>query len=704
MRIALPIVLALTALQCNMSHQEDPFSWLEEINGEAQLEWVRAENERSLSELQGDPRYNDLYEEALAIVTSSKRIPVGKIQGAAVFNFRQDKDHVRGIWQRSKLVDFRSGHPKWEIILDIDRLADEENENWIFQKAHCLAPDYDRCIVSLSRGGSDASVTREFSVTNKRFIQNGFSLPEGKNGTSWLDDNTLLVSSDWGEGRTKSGYPRTVKIWQRGTSFTDAKTVFEGNFEDVLVSSKVYRNAGITYPLVIRSLTFYKREIYWVKLDKNRQINLVPVPLPLRVDLVGVLDGRLIASLQEPWEVNSVLIPAGSLVALHLEKMTAEEIFRPAEHQALAEIAIAGSSIVTTILDNVTGVAMRFRRDSKGWHFHKIAMPADGVIRIASTSGLLDELFLLYESLNIPQQLFHVSSENTPSKIMALPEFFDTAEVVVKQNFATSRDGTKVPYFIMGSKTVLDRGNAPTIQYGYGGFLIPILPNYYQEPARPQNGALAGKLWVSRGGLLVLSNIRGGGEYGPRWHEAALKENRHLAYEDFVAISEDLIARNITSPEKLGAMGRSNGGLLMGVALTQRPDLYAAIDCGVPLLDMKRYTKLLAGASWISEFGDPDQPEDWAYISQYSPYQNLSPNQPYPEVFFYTSTKDDRVHPGHARKTAAKMAALGYPFYYYENIEGGHGGTANQKQLAMRTALEYIYFIRQLMEEPTTNH
>lgn len=704
MRIALPIVLALIALQCDMPLQEDSFLWLEEINGNTQLEWVRAENKRSLSELQGDPRYDDLYEEALAIITSDRRIPLGKIRGASVFNFRQDEDHVRGIWQRSKLVDFRSGHPKWETILDIDRLADEENENWVFQKVHCLAPDYDRCIVNLSRGGSDASVTREFSVANKRFIQGGFSLPEGKNGTSWLDVNTLLVSSDWGEGRTESGYPRTVKIWQRGTSFTDAKTVFEGNLEDVLVSSEVYRNASIAYPLVIRSLTFYEREVYWLKLDENHQTKLVPLPLPPRVDLVGVLDGRLIVGLQESWKIDGVLIPAGSLVALHLEEMAAEEIFRPAKHQALAEVSITGSSIVTTILNNVTGAAMRFRRGPTGWYFQKISLPTNGVIRIASTSGSLDELFLLYESLNIPQQLFHISSKNTPSKVMALPEFFNASGVIVEQNFATSRDGTKVPYFIMGSQAVLDRGNAPTIQYGYGGFLIPILPNYYQEPARPQNGALAGKLWISRGGLLVLSNIRGGGEYGPRWHAAALKGNRHRAYEDFVAISEDLIARNITSPGKLGAMGRSNGGLLVGVALTQRPDLYAAIDCGVPLLDMKRYTKLLAGASWISEFGDPDQPEEWAYISQYSPYQNLVPNQPYPKVFFYTSTKDDRVHPGHARKAAARMAALGYPFYYYENIEGGHGGTANQKQLAMRTALEYVYFIRQLMGEPTIDY
>ena len=700
MRTFLATTLAVITAACGAPQQKDSFLWLEEIEGEAQLDWVRAENARTLGELQGDPRYEELYQEALEILTSSDRIPLGTIRPNYLFNFWQDEKHVRGIWRRSALDAYRSGSPRWETLLDVDALAESESENWIFQQADCLAPDYDRCIINLSRGGSDASIAREFSVSKKAFVEDGFVTPEGKNGEAWLDADTLLVSSDWGEGRTESGYPHVIKTWKRGTSFADAKTVFEGDPEDVMVGPAVYRHGERVYPVLVRGVTFYEREYHWLKTGGDSGSELVRLPLPGRVRVIGAFEGRLIATLREPWDTDSGRFPAGSLVALRLEDMTAEEIFRPSDRQALDEVSIGKSSIFAELLEDAAGKAMRFRPGPEGWAATEVPMPANGVVRIAGASSSRDDLFLLYESLKAPQQLFYVSPEDKTSKVMTLPAFFDASVVVVEQHFATSRDGTRVPYFVMGTEEVLSRGNAPTVQYGYGGFLIPILPLYYQEPSRPQHGALAGKLWVSRGGVLVLSNIRGGGEYGPRWHEAALKENRQLAYDDFFAIAEDLIARGITSPRKLGAMGRSNGGLLMGVALTQRPDLYSAIDCGVPLFDMKRYNKLLAGASWMGEFGDPDKPEDWAYISKYSPYHNLAPGRPYPKVLFYTSTKDDRVHPGHARKAAAKLAELGYPFYYYENIEGGHGGTANQEQLAMRTALEYVYFMRQLMGGP----
>ena len=703
MRTFLAVTLAAITAACGATQQEDSWLWLEEIEGEAQLDWVRAENARTLAELQGDSRYDELYQEALDILTSNDRIPLGTIRADYLYNFRQDEEHVRGIWRRSTLDTYRAGKPEWETLLDIDALAEAEGENWIFQSADCLPPDYDRCIINLSRGGSDASIAREFSVANKAFVENGFVTPEGKNREAWLDSDTLLVASDWGEGRTESGYPRVVKMWKRGTAFADAETIFEGDSLDVSVAPAVHRHGDDVYPIVLRDLTFYEGERYWLKTIADSGPELVLLPLPARVRVIGAFAGRLIALLREPWETDGGRFPEGSLVALHLADMTAEEIFRPNERQALDAVSIGKSSIFAGVLEDAVGGAMRFRPGSEGWTATEIPMPANGVVRIAAASSSRDDLFLLYESLNAPQQLFHVSPESKPSKVMELPAFFDASGVVVKQHFATSRDGTRVPYFLMGTEDVLAQGNAPTVQYGYGGFLIPVLPTYYQEPARPQNGALSGKLWVSRGGVLVLSNIRGGGEYGPRWHEAALKANRQLAYDDFFAIAEDLIARGITSPEKLGAMGRSNGGLLMGVALTQRPDLYAAIDCGVPLFDMKRYNKLLAGASWMGEFGDPDKPEEWAYISKYSPYHNLEPDRPYPKVFFYTSTKDDRVHPGHARKAAAKLRDLGYPFYYYENIEGGHGGTANQEQLAMRTALEYVYFMRQLMGDPAAN-
>ena len=671
--------------------------WLEEIEGEAQLDWVRSENERTLAELQGDPRYDELYREALEILTSNERIPLGRVRGDYFFNFRQDEEHVRGLWRRSALDAYRSGSPRWETLLDVDELAAAEGENWIFQSADCLAPDYERCMINLSRGGADASVAREFSVAERAFVEDGFVVPEGKNREAWLDADTLLVASDWGEGRTESGYPFVVRAWKRGAAFHEARTVFEGRPSDVLAAPAVYRHGAAVYPLLVRAITFHEQEFHWLKRGGEADFDLVPLPFPARVRLAGAFEGRLVAVLQEPWDTAGGRFPEGSLAALRLEDMSAEEIFRPNDRQAFDGVSIGRSSIFAELLEDAAGKAMRFRPAPEGWTASEIPMPAHGVVRVEGASGARDDFFVLQESLHAPQRLLHVSPEDETSPVMASPAFFDASAVVVEQRFAASRDGTRVPYFVMGTEEALARGDAPTIQYGYGGFLIPILPLYRQEPARPQNGALAGKLWVSRGGVLVLSNIRGGGEYGPRWHEAALKQNRQLAYDDFFAVADDLIQRGVTSPAKLGAMGRSNGGLLMGVALTQRPDLYSAIDCGVPLFDMKRYHKLLAGASWIGEFGNPDQPEEWAYISKYSPYQNLEPGRPYPPVLFYTSTKDDRVHPGHARKAAAKLAELGYSYYYYENIEGGHGGTANQEQLAMRTALEYVYFLRQLM-------
>jgi prolyl oligopeptidase len=422
------------------------------------------------------------------------------------------------------------------------------------------------------------------------------------------------------------------------------------------------------------------------------------LPFPTMIILEGVLDGRTIVRLRVPWEYSGRSYPTGSLVALKLEDMTAELIFAPGDHQAINDVAIGKTNLYIELLENVAGKIKRASRGPDGWTVTDIALPGNGVIEIVSANRSGQDLLVSYESLVDPDSLYYISADTKPRKIRSLPAFFDASDVVVEQRFATSKDGTFVPYYLMARKDVLEEGNAPTIQYGYGGFLVAIGPYYYNEPERPQDGALAGRMWVSRGGVLVVSNIRGGGEFGPAWHEAALKHNRHKAFEDFFAISEALIAEGVTTPAKLGAIGRSNGGLLMGVAFTQRADLYAAIDCGAPLADMIRYDKLLAGASWVGEYGDPDIREDRDYILTYSPYQNLKKDADYPEVLFYTSTKDDRVHPGHARKMAAKMDAFGHPFLYYENIEGGHGGTANQDQLAFRTALEYMYFIRKLMD------
>ncbi len=686
--------LALLAWACSAAAQSgDPFVWLENIDGKDQLDWVRKQNARSLTELEADPRYEPMHQEALAILTSKQRIPLGDIHGDYLYNFWQDEEHVRGLWRRATVASYRTGKPEWETLLDVDAFAALEGKNWVWHGADCLGPAYERCMIELSPGGSDASIEREFSLAGKSFVESGFVVPTGKNSAAWIDEDTLLVSSDWGEGRTKSGYPRTVRKWTRGQDFNDAKVVYTGDIDDVSTRAYVLRHGDEAYPIVEQSLTFYESKYFWLRTNGE----LTELPLPKGVRIAGATGGRILAELLESWKHRGETYPQGTLIVLRLDDMSAESVFTPKRNQALDGVAAGKTAVFITLLDDVVGKAMRLTRGDNGWTAHEISVPPNGVVSIAAADGERDDFFLLTESLTTPQTLHHVAADDRVTTVQSLPELYDASDVVVEQHFAKSKDGTRVPYFVMGRKEVLEKGDAPTIQYGYGGFLIPILPVYYEDPSRPQHGALAGKLWVSRGGVIVLANIRGGGEYGPRWHDAALKQNRQRAYDDFFAVSEDLIARGVTDPKKLGAVGRSNGGLLMGVALTQRPDLYAAIDCGAPLLDMKRYSHLLAGASWMAEYGDPDIPDQWAYISKYSPYQNLKPGKSYPKVLFYTSTKDDRVHPGHARKMAAKMAEYGYPFYYYENIEGGHGGTSNQDQLAMRTALEFTYFASQLM-------
>ncbi len=672
----------------------DPFIDLENIDSPASLDWAREQNARSLAELEKQPEFAAMRREALEILTSEARIPYGAIRGDNVFNFWQDKTHVRGVLRRASLASYAAGKPDWETLLDVDALDRSEKENWVYQGVECLAPAYERCMIGLSRGGTDASVYREFSTTKRRFIADGFVIPEAKSSVDWMDEDRLLVGTDWGkDSLTESGYARTLKIVERGKPLSAATTVFSAQSTDVSVQPLVLRDKSRAYPFLLRAITFFKYEYFLIGDDGK----LAALPLPQRAGLEGVVDGRLIARLNESWQYAGATYPQGALVAIALEDMSAELVYAPGESEALRSVGVGSDAVFIGILDDVVGAARRLSRGAEGWQSQDIALPANGVVSLISVNPKGDDLLVSFESLTTPDTLYYVAADNKPRRVAALPEMYDASDVVVSQRFATSRDGTRVPYFVMGKKDVLERGNAPTVQYGYGGFLIPILPYYYEDPSRPQHGALAGRLWVSRGGVLVLSNIRGGSEYGPSWHEAALKHNRQRSFDDFFAVSEDLIASGVTSPRKLGAIGRSNGGLLMGVALTQRPDLYAAIDCGVPLLDMLRYDKLLAGASWTGEYGDPDVPADREVIMTYSPYQNLEKDREYPEVFFYTSTKDDRVHPGHARKMAARLEAWNHPYLYYENIEGGHGGTANQEQLAFRTALEYAYFARRLM-------
>lgn len=688
------MLLVAAALAAESS--TDPYLWLEDVHGPEALAWVDAHDARTLAALRADPRYEALHQEALAILESGDRLPLGQVHAGQVYSFWTDAEHVRGIWRRAPLASYRKGAPAWETLLDYDDLADHEERNWVAGGIECLAPAYVHCLVELSDGGRDAGIWREFDTTTRAFVDGGFALPEAKASVAWVDADTLLVGTDWGEGSlTTSGYPRTVRIWRRGAPLAEAPILAEGLPTDVRVTPWVEHDGDAVVIGIARGTSFFETEYRWTDaLDRPLQT----LPTPPNTDVYGVLAGRLIVGLREPWVHGAASYPLGAVVALALATGQSELVLAPTERQSIEAVGVGKTSLVVQLLQDVSGLALRVKRDKGGqWRATPIAVPENGVVSLVSAGGGTDEAFLSTESLTAPPSLLAVSAKDKVTTVRSSPAFYDAADVVVEQRFATSTDGTQVPYFVMGRREVLAAGPAPTVQYAYGGFLSATLPVYFAESARPQHGAFAGKMWVARGGVLVLAGIRGGSEYGPAWHEAALKLNRQRAFDDFYAVSRALIDGGVTTASQLGALGRSNGGLLMGVVQTQHPELYGAIVNGVPLYDMIRYTQLGAGASWIGEYGDPEVPAERAVLDGYSPYQQLAAGKGYPPVFFYTSTEDDRVHPGHARKAAARMEELGYPVEYYENREGGHAGNANQEQLADLIALQYAFFARELM-------
>lgn len=662
----------------------DPYLWLEEVEGERALAWVREQNERSLAELEAAPTYEPMLAEARAILTSEDRIPAAALRGGYAYNFWQDQTHVRGVWRRMPVDAYVAGGSDWDVVLDVDALADAEGENWVYEGTDCLASDYTRCLITLSRGGSDAAVRREFDIEDRTFVDDGFELPEAKASLAWLDRDTVLVGTSE-DGATDSGYPVRTRLWQRGTGFSDAAEVFAGQASDVGVwPFSIYDEAsGEHIGGIVRAVTFYDSEHHVRAADGT----FTKLPFPSKVDLAGYLDGRIIVSLNEDWQYGSASFPIGSVVAFDPKAETAELVFEPAQTQAVQSVSSGPDAIYVSLLDDINGRVLKLTPRAGGWSEQAVALPEKGVVSVSSIDEATGQMLVYHEDPTTPETLYFSENGRTLTPIKSSPDFFDTEGVTVRQFKATSTDGTQIPYTVIAKQDVLDAGPAPTIQYGYGGFQVSILPQY---------SGTQGKLWVERGGVYVIANIRGGGEYGPKWHQAGLKGERQKIYDDFYAVSEDLIERGITSTDQLGILGGSNGGLLMGVSMTQRPDLYKAIGIGVPLLDMLRYDKLLAGASWVGEYGDPDDAAERPFLEKISPYQNLADDADYPRPFFFTSTKDDRVHPGHARKTARKMAGYGQPFLYYENIEGGHGAAANLDQSAKRLALQYAYFASEL--------
>jgi len=684
---ALLLVLALSPTLVP-SGDEDPLAWLEDVSGDQALAWVKEQNARALADLEGRPEFCPIYDRTLAILDSKDKIPNPTLLGTAVYNFWKDARNERGLWRRSSLDSYRTPTPAWETVLDVDALAAAEKTEWAFKGADCLPPEYRRCLISLSRGGADAKVVREFDTGTRAFVEGGFTVPEAKSSVHWQDADTLWVGTDFGPGSlTDSGYPRFVKLWKRGTALSDAPTVFEGVKTDVTSFGLSQRTGGRRYDLVVRVPQFY-RELTFLRLGDR----LVRLPLPEDADFKGFFRDQVLVALRTDWSTQGKTYRGGSLLAIHLDDLLQARpgvavLFEPSERVSLSEVATTQDRVLALTLDNVRSRLTAHTLAEGVWKREEVGLPGLGSATIPAASDDADVYFVSYEDFLTPSSLWLGESGRAPAKAKTMPTFFDVAGMRVIQYEAVSKDGTKIPYFLVTPKGFKADGTTPTLLYGYGGFEVSMTASY---------SGSRGAAWLERGGVFALANIRGGGEFGPAWHEAALKDKRIKSFEDFIAVAEDLIARKITSPAHLGINGGSQGGLLVGGTFTMRPDLFGAVLAAVPLADMRRYSKLLAGASWMAEYGDPDIPEQWAYIQTWSPYHLLRKDAKYPKPFYWTNTRDDRVHPGHARKMVAKMLALGHPVYYFENVEGGHGSGVVNKQTARVTALGYAYLWKML--------
>ncbi|AOE49714.1 prolyl oligopeptidase family serine peptidase [Kangiella sediminilitoris] len=692
--LALASMTSMGVMAKTMSEEpksNDPYIWLEEVEGKKALEWVEKNNEKSLGYLQSKPLYKELYAKNLEVYNSDERIPYVSQMGDFFYNFWRDDENPRGLWRRTTLEEYKKENPEWEIVLNLDELAEKEDENWVYKGTNCLYPDYDRCLINLSRGGADATVVREFDMNKKSFVEDGFQLPEAKSSLSWIDKDTLYVGTDFGKGSmTDSGYPRVVKVWERGQPLEKAKTVFEGEKDNVWNAGMVIHDGDEKYQIIYQGIDFYSSDIYM-----STDHGLVKMDRPKDSDFSGIINGQLLLELKSDWTIGDKTYKQASLLSISIDdfmagKKTFTEVLVPDSRTSIASVSMTKDHVLVTTLKDVSSELYRYTYNDGEWSHEQIDMPELGTLSVTGTSDEHNNFFINYQNFLTPSSLYYFDAEKESTAVLkSLPEFFDASPYKVEQHFAEAKDGTKIPYFlIMAKDTVLD-GKNPTLLFGYGGFEVSLRPSY---------SATVGIDWLEQGGVYALANIRGGGEYGPAWHQAALKENRHIAFSDFIRVAEDLIERKVTSKNKLGIRGGSNGGLLVGTVATMRPDLYEAVVCQVPLLDMKRFNKLLAGASWMGEYGNPDNEDEWNYIKTYSPYHNVDEDTEYPKIFFTTSTRDDRVHPGHARKMVAKMTDQGHDLLYYENTEGGHGGAANNEQSAKLNALVYTYLADQLMD------
>ena len=691
-RFALPAA-ALLLMAAAAPASDDPYLWLEEIEGKRSLDQVKTWNKATEDLLTKSPEFEQYRARARAILDDEQQIAFpAAILGDQVTNLWRDAKNPRGLWRISPLAAYAAGKPQWRTLIDIDALGKAEGKSWVWHGADCLAPEYRRCLVSLSPGGTDADVLREFDLSTGQFIEGGFTLPEAKSDVSWIDADRLLVVTDYGpESLTNSGYGRVAKIWTRGTPLAQAQTVFTGNKEDVSVGPIAAQDGERRWVLLNRKPTYWTNELSLLTRDGK----LVKTSMPLTANYRDVIGGRLIATLNAPAGV----MPAGAIVSYSLadiaagREAAAELVMVPSKSQAVEDVAASDNLLWVKALDDVSGKLFALRRGANGkWSRTAMPLAANSTISLSGVAGKSDIAFATVEGMLTPPSLYMVRPGAAPTLVQSLPAKFDSKAFTVDQRFATSKDGTRVPYFLVRKNGV--KGPVPSLIHAYGGFRSAQTPTYLT--GQPYRAGPLGLFWVESGNAYVLANIRGGGEYGPAWHEAALKEKRQRSFDDLHAVAEDLVRTGVTAKGKIGISGRSNGGVLVGAAMNQRPDLYSAVISGSPLHDMKRYSHLLAGASWMDEYGNPDKPEEWAFLSRYSPYQNHKKGVKYPSVFFYSSTKDDRVHPGHARKAAARLMEYGNKVYFHEYLEGGHSVGADHGEDAYRAALLNAYLNREL--------
>lgn len=686
------------ALNAAIQAETETLEWLEEVEGEEALAFATSMNEVSLARLQADPRYQGLYDSALEVLQSADRIPYVGVQGGELWNFWRDAENTHGLWRKTTMESYATDAPDWDVVLDLDALAEAEDKNWVWRGSSCLAPDYRHCILTLSDGGSDAAVRREWDMETRSFVEGGFEIEETKGATAWIDENTLLIATALDDAEaTTSGYPFVVKRWERGTAIEDAPAVLTGAADNVGVWPARFEDAdGTAYMAAVQSESFFE-EVYWY-LPDGATGEPVQFPLPRRVSPYSLFSDQLVFAVDQDWTPveGGPTYPAGAVLSYSMSEFAASgelpeihEVFVPNDRQSVGSVATTANNLLMVINDNVVGTLNAFQFGEGGWTRQPIDAPENASISIVTADDKSDLAYVNVEGFLTPETLYRLTPELTLEPAKSAPSWFDTEGLVVEQRQATSADGAQVPYFIVRAEGASEAG--PTLLYAYGGFQVSLTPNY--------SGTL-GRMWLEQGGTYVLANIRGGGEFGPAWHQAGLRTERQRIYDDLIAVAEALVEDGVTTPGQLGVEGGSNGGLLTGVMYTQRPDLFGAVISQVPLLDMMRFHLLLAGASWQDEYGFPDENADErAFLRSISPVHNVETGGDYPPLFLLTSTKDDRVHPGHARKMAYLLNELGEEVLYYENMEGGHSAAANLEETAKRLSLEFTFLMQELMDE-----